>query len=91
MSARVNASNARRRIGELLERVSLRHEQFVIEKNGKAMAALVSAAQLEAMRRIARRTALATLRKNRGSGLSEREADALAAEARAWARRNPPR
>ena len=35
----------------------------------------------------ARKSALAILKSRRGSGISEEEADALAAEARSWARR----
>jgi hypothetical protein len=42
MTDRVSTMDVRRRIGEQLNRVALRHDEFIIERKGKALAALVS-------------------------------------------------
>lgn len=40
-SEHVSTMRVRQELGDLLNRVSLRHEQFVIERKGKPLAALV--------------------------------------------------
>jgi hypothetical protein len=42
MSERVSTIDVRQRIGDLLNRVALRRDEFVIERKGKALAALAS-------------------------------------------------
>ena len=91
MTEKVSTLDVRQRIGDLLNRVSLRHDEFIIERKGKALAALVPVEKLEAMRLVARRHALEVLQKQRGGGLTEKVAEDLAAEARAWARRGSRR
>lgn len=76
-----------RRIGGLLDRVALRHDEFVIECKGKALAALVPLSRLEEMRRFARRQALDFLEDQRGGGLDDEQARNLALEAHRFARR----
>jgi hypothetical protein len=46
MADRVSTMGMRQRIGDLLNRVALRHDEFIIERNGKALAALVPFARL---------------------------------------------
>lgn len=58
MTTKISTAEVRLRIGDLLNRVALRGDEFVIERKGKPMAALVPVARLEQMRRAAR-TALA--------------------------------
>ncbi len=58
MSTKISTAEVRLRIGDLLNRVALRGDEFVIERKGKPMAALVPVERLEQMRRAAR-TALA--------------------------------
>lgn len=41
MTNKVSAIDLRHHLGELLNRVNLRDEQFVIERNGKPLAAMV--------------------------------------------------
>jgi antitoxin (DNA-binding transcriptional repressor) of toxin-antitoxin stability system len=87
MAEKVSTLDVRQRIGDLLNRVALRHDEFIIERKGKALAALVPVERLAQLRRFARREALAALEGRRGGGLTEREAMDLAREARKWARR----
>jgi len=39
MTERVSTVDVRQRIGDLLNRVSLRHDEFIIERKGHALAA----------------------------------------------------
>ena len=58
MAEKVSTIDVRQRIGDMLNRVALRRDEFVIERKGKALAALVPIERLEQMRRFARRQAL---------------------------------
>ena len=87
MPEKVSTIEVRQRIGDMLNRVSLRHDEFIIERKGKPLAALVPVERLEQMRRFARTQALDFLERQRGSDLTEAQAEELALEARAWARR----
>lgn len=86
MAQRISTIDVRRQIGDLLNRVALRHDEFIIERKGKSLAALVPVERLEQMRRFARRHALDVLEQQAGGPLSDEEAEALALEARNWAR-----
>jgi prevent-host-death family protein len=77
----------RQRIGDMLNRVALRHDEFIIERKGKPLAALVPVERLEQMRRFARRHALDVLERQKGSALTDEQAAALGLEAQRWARR----
>src|SRR3954464_12926266 len=84
---KVSTMDVRQRIGDLLNRVSLRHDEFVIERKGKALAALVPVERLEQMRRFARRHALDLLEQRKQSNLTEDDALAAALEAQRSARK----
>lgn len=86
MTERVSTIDVRRRIGDLLNRVALRHDEFVIERKGKSLAALVPVERLEQMRRFARRHALEFLEQQAGGPLSDEQAMHLALEAMRAAR-----
>lgn len=90
---RVSTLEIRKRLGELLDRVALRKDQFVIERKGRALAALVPASELERLDLLARRYVLDVLERQRRSGLTQAQADRLANEAkhRARKRRGPRR
>jgi len=82
--------DVRARIGDMLNRVALRHDEFVIERKGKPLAALVSVERLEQMRRFARQHALEFLERQKvgpGEQLSEQETMDVALEAQQVARR----
>ena len=87
MATKVSTHDVRQRIGDLLNRVALRRDEFVIERKGKALAALVSIERLEQMTLFARKQSLEMMAAQRGGAMSGREADALALEAQRWARR----
>jgi antitoxin (DNA-binding transcriptional repressor) of toxin-antitoxin stability system len=87
MSEKVSTIDVRQRIGDMLNRVALRRDEFVIERKGKALAALVPVERLEQMRRFARRQALDFMTEQKGGGLTERAATDLSLQAQAWARK----
>ena len=89
MTAKVSTIEVRQRIGDLLNRVALRHDEFIIERKGKALAALVPVQRLEQMRRFARRHALEVMARQTGGALSDAQAMAIALEAQRSARRKP--
>jgi hypothetical protein len=72
----------------MLNRVALRHDEFIIERKGKALAALVPVERLEQMRRFARRHALEFMDQQQPSALTDAQASDLAADGRRWARRS---
>ena len=87
MADRVSTIDVRQRIGDMLNRVALRRDEFVIERKGKALAALVPIERLEQMRRFARRQALDFLEEQQAGPLTELEASNLAIEATRFARK----
>ncbi len=87
MPQKVSTLRVRAKLGDMLNRVDLRHDEFIIERKGKPLAALVPVQKLERLETAARRYGLEFLEGQRGGGLSQRQADALAAEAVQWARR----
>jgi prevent-host-death family protein len=89
MTEKVSTMDVRARIGDMLNRVALRHDEFVIERKGKPLAALVPVERLEQMRRFARQHALEFLERQKGGPgeqLSEQEAMDVALEAQQGAR-----
>jgi len=87
MVDKVSTMEVRQRIGDMLNRVALRHDEFIIERKGKALAALVPVERLEQMRRFARRHALDVLERQKGGVFTDEAAMALGVEAQRWARR----
>src|SRR2546423_12663037 len=87
MPKRVSTTIFPERIGDLLNRVAPRHDEFVIERKGKPLAALVPIERLEQMRRFARRHALELLEKQKQSTVTEEEAREVALEAQRSARK----
>jgi prevent-host-death family protein len=90
MTEKVSTMDVRARIGDMLNRVALRHDEFIIERKGKPLAALVPVERLEQMRRFARQHALEFVERQKagpGEELSEEEAMDVALEAQRAARR----
>jgi prevent-host-death family protein len=54
MTEKISTLEVRQRLGDILNRVALRNDQFIIEHKGKPLAAVVSVERLEQMRRAAR-------------------------------------
>jgi prevent-host-death family protein len=78
----------RQRIGDMLNRVALRHDEFIIERKGKPLAALVPVERLEQMRRFARRHALEFMQQQQPSALTDAKVSEIASDAKQWARRS---
>jgi len=94
MAEKVSTMNVRARIGEMLDRVALRHDEFIIERKGRPLAALVPVERLEQMRQFARQHALGVLQHQKGAlgdRLTDDEAMAVALEAQREVRRQPKR
>jgi antitoxin (DNA-binding transcriptional repressor) of toxin-antitoxin stability system len=87
VTEKVSTVFVRRRIEVLLNRVSLRGDEFLIVRRGKTLAALVPVARFEQMQLWTRAEALRPLDAGQGTHLSESKAMALANRARAWSRR----
>jgi len=91
MAEKVSTLDVRQRIGDMLNRVALRHDEFIIERKGKPLAALVPVERLEQIRRFARRHALQFLDQQKGTAVSDEQAMNLALQAQRWARRQARR
>ena len=74
MANKVSTIEVRQRIGDMLNRVALRHDEFIIERKGKPLAALVPVERLEQMRRFARRHALDVMEQQKGGALNDDQA-----------------
>lgn len=81
MTEKVSTLEVRQKLGDMLNRVALRHDQFIIERKGKPLAAMVPVERLEQMQRAARLHLLHLLEKQPGD-LSQEEADQIANEAK---------
>jgi prevent-host-death family protein len=80
----ITTLDIRRHLGDILNRVAIRHDEYVIERKGKPLAAMVPVSKLAAMRRAARAHLLDIL--DGESLMSDEEAMALANEAKHAAR-----
>lgn len=81
MIEKLTTLDFRQRLGDLLNRVALRHDEFIIERKGKPLAAMVPVEkfrQMEVFARLQMADALAP----RKTALSQKEADVLADEAK---------
>ena len=87
MTEKVSPTDVRRRISDILNRVAVRRDEFVIERKGKAVAALVPIERLQQMRRFARRHALLFLKQPTQGKVIEEQALELALEAQRSARK----
>ena len=80
----------RQRLGDLLNRVALRHDEFIIERKGKPLAAMVPVEKLRQLERLARLRLLDALVPMK-TALPQKEADALADEAKHRSRKSKAR
>ena len=82
MAERISTLEIREKLGDYLNRVALRHDQFIIERKGKPLAALVPVEKLRALEEAAARELLELLKRSGTPDISEEEADRLANEAK---------
>jgi prevent-host-death family protein len=50
----VTTLDVRKHLGDILNRVAIRHDEYLIERKGKPLAAMIPVSRLEAMRRAAK-------------------------------------
>ena len=81
MVEKISTLDIRQRLGDILNRVALRNDQFIIERKGKPLAAVVPVQQLEQIRRAAQ-TRLLRVLERQSEKISESQADRLANEAK---------
>ena len=81
MTEKISTVEIRQRLGDILNRVALRNDQFIIQRKGKALAAIVPVERLEQMQQAARLHLLRVLERQSGQ-LTEAEADRIADEAK---------
>jgi len=81
MTEKISTLEVRQRLGDILNRVALRNDQFIIERKGKPLAVVVPIERLEQMRRAARMHLLQVLARQEGKA-SEAEAERVANEAK---------
>ncbi len=90
MIEKLTTLDLRQRLGDLLNRVALRHDEFIIERKGKPLAAMVPVEKLRQLERFARLRLLDALAP-RKSSLRQQEADALADDAKHRSRNSKAR
>jgi len=76
----VTTLDVRKHLGDILNRVSIRHDEYVIERKGQPLAAMVPVSRLQAMRRAAKAHLLDAL--DGEARMSDEDAMALADEAK---------
>lgn len=81
MKETVKTADLRQRLGDLLDRVEGRRDQFVIERRGKPLAALVPFAQYEQLQRAAEVELIGALERSARS-LTRQQAVQLARRAK---------
>ncbi len=89
MNETITTLDIRKRLGEILNRVALRHDEFIIERRGRPLAALIPVERIRHIEKFARLRLLEGLGSKRRP-LRQKEADALADEAKHKTRRKRP-
>ena len=87
MAIKISTLEMRQKLGDILNRVAIRHDEFVIERKGKPLAAMVPVEKMDQMRKAARLHLLDILqRQEKSETLTEEEAMSLANQAKAKTR-----
>ena len=81
MTETLTPLDLRKRLGDVLNRVALRRDRFIISRKGKPLAAMVPVDQLELLREAARGHWLRLMQGPRPA-LTQEDADRIAAEAK---------
>ena len=85
MLIKIGTDDMRKKMGEILDCVNLKGDEFVIERKNKPIAALIPLPKLEALKNLAQSYLVETmesLTKSKSNKLSDEEIDALANEAK---------
>ena len=81
MTEKISTGQIRQRLSSVLSRVSLKNDQFIVERRGKPLAAVVPMERFEQMRRAARLHLLQVL-ESQDEKPTEPQAERLANEAK---------
>ncbi len=87
MAVKVSTLQIRQKLGDLLNRVALRQDEFIIERKGLPLAALDPVERLDQMREAARLHLLSVMRTPGRTKLSQKQVDSLADEAKHLSRK----
>lgn len=90
MQKKIGTDDMRKKMGEILDCVNLRGDEFIIERKEKPIAALIPLAKLEAMTKMAKNYALELI-SNPALASSQEEIDTLANEAKHLTRKDKMR
>ena len=82
MKSTLTTMDLRKGLGRILDRVALRHEEFILERKGMPLAALIPIEKMEAIEKAASAQLLELLRKQSSTQGPVPDADALADEAK---------
>ena len=82
MAFKVSTLRIRQQLGEILNRVFLRHDEFIVERKGKPLAALVPVEKIYQMQIAAKLHLLQILQREDRHDFSQEEVDRLADEAK---------
>ncbi len=88
MTNTITAIKARQNLGELLNRVFLKGDEFIIERGGRPMAAVIPIERLEQLREAAKMFLSHSLAKNRAANKGGATDEALADEAKHASRKH---
>jgi prevent-host-death family protein len=81
MVKRISTLDVRGSLGDLLNRVALRHDEYIIERKGKPLAVMVPVEKWEQMKEVAKLQLTQATAAKRPT-VNQREADRLADEAK---------
>ena len=90
MIEKISTMDVRERLGDILNRVALRQDAFIIERKGKPLAAMVPVEKLHRIEQLARMTLGDALHRRAGAS-SPTQADRLADRAKHRTRPRRPR
>ena len=78
----VSTMRIRQELGDILNRVSLKHDEFIVERKGKQLAAIVPVDTLLAMRKVAASKILKVMEENAKYGVDAETAEKIANDAK---------
>ena len=91
MTSHISTLEVRKSLGDILNRVSLRHDHFIIERKGKPLAALIPAMKWQIIQDLVKKDLKEFWEGLPAGGMTDDEAMSLALEAQAWARKQGKR
>jgi prevent-host-death family protein len=78
----ISTLKIRQELGDILNRVALRHDEFIVERKGRQLAAIVPVDKLLAMRKAAASRILKVMEENAKYAVDPTQADMIANEAK---------